>query len=334
MDIHKYASYVYLAFIVLIAVLAIFVVRPFFTTIAFAAVFAYWLLPLHRRLSKIIKNMPSALVISISLFVVLLAIAQYGIFMLVKEAANAAEVLGTTDVGAAFTTVFGDKLLTASTFSAIFDKLAVTFTTKATELLYSIPSMIVGFFAFILTFFYFLLDGPKIVSWLKNHIPFPRETRKKIISSTREYMNAFLKAHIIIGLLQGLACAFGFFLFGLHSYILIGSLVAALLSILPIIGPYLLYVPIGLIIAVQGNVAGGIGLIIYGLAVGSFFDYVVRTELTGRYASIHPLAVLIGVLGGIVVFGLIGVIIGPIILGLCITIIESLSGQGLSDKSA
>jgi len=325
MELHKYSTYVYFAFILILAVLAVLIVQPFFTTVAFAAVFAYWLTPLHRRLSKKIREFPSALILSILLFIVLLSIVQYGIFMLVKEAANAAELLGKADVAAMFTNLFGGTLLAASTVKSIFGRVAVMFTTQATELLYSIPSMIVSFLAFILAFFYLLLDGPKIVAWIKKHIPFPKEVRVKLIASARSYMTAFLKAHIIIGVIQGLFCALGFYLFGLHDYILIAGLAAALLSVLPIIGPYILYVPVGLSMVVQGNAATGVGLIIYGILIGSILDYAVRPELTGRYASMHPLAVLIGVLGGLAVFGLVGVLIGPIVLGLCITIIESLS---------
>jgi len=328
----RYSLYVYFGFMILLAILAILIVKPFFTTIAFAAVFAYWLYPLHRRISKNIRTLPSALVLSGILFVTLLAIVQYGIFMFVKEAINAAEVLGTADASSIFVRIFGEKLLAASTIKSIFSRIAVTFTVRATEILYSIPSMIVSFFAFILAFFYFLLDGPRIVTWLKQNIPFPRDKRKIMIANTQNYMNAFLKAHVIIGLVQGLACALGFYLFGLHEYILIGSLAAALLSILPIIGPYLLYAPVSILLIAQGNAPAGVGLLIYGVAIGSILDYVIRPQLTGKYASMHPLAVLIGVLGGMVVFGLIGVLIGPIILGLSITVIEGLSEYRLAKR--
>jgi len=143
-------------------------------------------------------------------------------------------------------------------------------------------------------------------------------------------MNAFLKAHIIIGILQGIICAIGFYIFGLSEYVLIGALAAALLSILPIIGPYILYVPVGIIVVLQGHTGLGAGLIIYGLAFGSLLDYVVRPEIVGKYASMHPLAVLLGVLGGLAVFGIVGVFVGPIVLGLCVTVIESLSDYRIS----
>jgi len=329
MEWQRYSFYVYLGLTIVLAVLAVLIVRPFFTTVAFAAVFAYWLYPLHRRLSKYIKETPSAVFLSVLLFMVLMAIIQYGLFVFVREIIAMSKTLGTLNVFDGSVSLLGKDLLSSNTVQSLISDVASTFSSKATALLYSIPSLIISFFAFILTFFYFLKDGPRIGMWIKNNIPFPKEKRSKMLRSAKGYMDAFLKAQIVIGLLQGLICALGFFLFGLSDYILIGSLTAALLSVLPIVGPYILYVPVGVIMALQGNAASGIGLMIFGLATGSFLDYIIRPQLTGKYASMHPLAVLIGVLGGMVVFGLVGVFIGPIVLGLCVTIIEGLSkGRG------
>jgi len=325
MEPQKYSAYVYLGLIIFLAILAILIVRPFFTTIVFAAVFAYWLLPVHERLSKHIRRMPSAIILSVLLFVVLLAIIQYGLFVFIREVGNISAALRDVSVSDVIAGLFNKELMSSYTVKSILSKLAATFTSKASSLLYEIPSFIVSFLTFILTFFYLLLDGPKIAAWLKKNIPFPKDKRQKMVASMRGYMNAFLKAHIIIGILQGIVCAIGFYIFGLNEYVLIGALAAALLSILPIIGPYILYVPVGVIVALQGHTGMGAGLIIYGLAFGSLLDYVVRPEITGKYASMHPLAVLLGVLGGLAVFGLVGVFIGPIVLGLCVTIIESLS---------
>ena len=325
MEPRKYSFYVYLGLIIFLAILAILIIRPFFTTVVFAAVFAYWLAPLHQRLAKYIRPMPSAIIISVLLFIVLLSIMQYGLFVFLREVGNISNALSNVSVSDVIAKLFNKEIMSTFTVKSILSNIAATFTSKATSLLYEIPAFIISFLTFVLTFFYLLLDGPKISTWLKKNIPFPKDKRKKMVASMRGYMNAFLKAHIIIGILQGIICAIGFYIFGLGEYVLIGALAAALLSVLPIIGPYILYVPTGIIIALQGHTGLGVGLIIYGLAFGSLLDYVVRPEITGKYASMHPLAVLLGVLGGIAVFGLVGVFIGPIVLGLCMTIMETLT---------
>ena len=65
-----------------------------------------------------------------------------------------------------------------------------------------------------------------------------------------------------------------------------------------------------------------IGLLIFGLTLGSILDYIVRPQLTGKYANIHPFIILLGILGGIVAFGIVGIIIGPIVLSALIIVIR------------
>lgn len=332
MDVKKSSVYVYFGFVILLIVLAILILKPFFATIAFAAVFAYWLFPLHRRLSKRINDTISATLISAVLFLGLLALIQYGLFIFVREVVNLSGELSTLNMNSTLASFFGKDILSAYTTRTILNNVASTFASRATSLIYGLPTLIVSFFTFILAFFYFLKDGRRIGSWLKNNIPFPKDKRNKLLRGAKEYVDAFLKAQLVIGLLQGIVCALGFFLFGLNEYILVGSLAAALLSILPIVGPYILYVPIGAVLYLQGNYAVGIGILIYGLAIGSFLDYIIRPQLTGKYASMHPLSVLVGVLGGMVVFGLAGIFIGPIVLGLCITVIEGISEYRIGSK--
>lgn len=329
MEWKKYSTYVYLAFVSLLAIGAILIIRPFFTPIVLAIVFAYWLLPLHRKISKYFRETPSALIISISLFVLFLGLIQYGIFVFAKEIIHISEAIKTVDVSTLIPSLFGDKL-SEFAIGPVLSQISTAFASKATSIVYSVPGMVISFFAFLLTFYYLLMDADKIIAWLRNNIPFPVEQKTKMMKNIKNYMDAFLKTHIIISLVQGAVCALLFFMFGLTDYILVGSLAAAVLSMLPIIGPYILYVPLGIGLIAKGQVGYGIGLMGIGLAIGSFLDYVIRPHMTGRYASMHPLASLVGLLGGMAFFGVVGIFIGPIILGLCITVLENISEYQLT----
>jgi len=329
----NYSHYIYLAVVVILAVLAILILKSYLTALILGAIFAYWFTPLHRKLSGHIRPLPSAIVISVALFLVVMSVMQYGLYLLLRELNKVAGYFQSLDVSKAVYSIFGIEFKNALTLKSIGSKVVASITSDLSEIIYSLPLAIIGMFVFIMVFFYLLKDGERLYGWIKQHIPFPVEKRHHFVESIKNYADAFLKSELLIALTQGIVCAIGFYLFGLKDYMLLGGLAASLLSVLPIIGPYLLYTPVGVIIASQGNVTKGIGIIIYGLAIGSLLDYIVRPNLTGKYAKMHPLLVLIGILGGFEIFGVAGIFVGPIVLGICTTLIGTLGEKKARRKA-
>lgn len=323
----KYTLYIYLAFIALLAIVSIFLVKPYIAALVLGAIFAYWFYPLYKRLGKRLGSTASALMLTIGLSLVIIVFTQYAIYLIIREVAKMSSALNSIGAGDVVSAFLGGELFSGVTLHTLFDQILSSLLSKVSGIVYSAPEIIIGFFSFILCFYYFLKDGERMTSWLKMNIPFPVERRKKFLEKSKEYINAFLRAQIIIGIAQAAVCAVGFYLFGLREYMLLGAMVAAIMSILPIIGPYLLYVPIGVILVITGNTFNGVGILLYGLAVGSILDYIIRPKLTAKYAEMHPLIALIGVLGGMALFGLAGVFIGPIVLAILFLIFETI-GEG------
>jgi predicted PurR-regulated permease PerM len=100
-------------------------------------------------------------------------------------------------------------------------------------------------------------------------------------------------------------------------------------SLIPFIGTGFVWIPVALIKIADGFVAGdnftalmGIGLLIYGTGVISVIDNILKPKLIGSKANINPLIILLGMLGGVTIFGIVGLIAGPLILALTVTLIE------------
>ena len=182
-----------------------------------------------------------------------------------------------------------------------------------TDFLSSIPHILLSMFIFFTSFFYFLLDGKEIIKAVKKHIPVKGERAQKMWKEIELYLHSFFYVWLIIAVIQGVVAAVGFYLFGLPYPLLVG-LAAAILSIIPILGPYLIYVPAGVGLILTGNTTIGLGIMMYGLVIGSILDYVARPYFSGKKAKIHPLIVLLGIFGGLTLIGLGGIIIGPILL--------------------
>ncbi len=197
----------------------------------------------------------------------------------------------------------------------IISFIATNIITGLSNLVSKIPSLFIASFIFFISLFYFLRDGERLTNWLEATLPIPRRKKMQIINHVRQNVDAFVHVTLLIGIIQAILAGVGFLIFGLEYPFLAGAL-AGLLSLLPIVGPYFLYGPVGAYLIFSGNMTAGIGILAYGFVLGSILDYAARPLLLGRKANIHPLIIFIGVFGGLSMLGLIGVIVGPIILSI------------------
>src|SRR4030067_1668199 len=126
---------------------------------------------------------------------------------------------------------------------------------------------------------------------------------------------------IVVAIVQGLLGGLIFWILGLSSPILWGTAMA-FLSFIPVGGTALIWAPTSLVFIIQGNFLKGIILLLFGALVISMVDNFLRPKLISSKTKIHPLLLFFSVLGGIQAFGMIGLVAGPLIATLCITLIE------------
>jgi predicted PurR-regulated permease PerM len=295
--------------------------KPFLTAIVFAAVVAYIFYPAHKRITAKIGDTPSAAIITG--FVVFLAVAAIalGIKIFLQEISQVFLVVGKFD----FSTVVPDPGVASSLKE--MTRLAVSKVIESTSsFITQIPRIILSFFIFIVTLFFFLRDGKWIWAWIQKRVPLKHDHKMQIFENLRRYAKSFIQIWLIIGVIQGLVAVVGFTIFGLPYALLAGFLVM-IFSILPVVGPGTIYIPAGILLIIQGQVNTGIGIMIYGLAIGGFLDYVIRPFYAGRWAAVHPLIILLGIFGGLFVLGPSGFIVGPVLLLLIMAILQG-AGSG------
>ncbi len=317
---HKAKIYFYLALLLALSVLAWIVVKPYISAILFALVAAYMLYPLQKKLSIVFKPVWGALLITALFSVVIIFLVQYGIIFLIKEFANISVMVGKFDLSAVSQYLPSN---TSNFLTNAMSKIISGLIDSLSAFISGIPKLLVSVFIFLGTLFYMLKDGEEMYKVIHRAIPLPTTKRAVMLDEIKRYINAFVRSQLFIGLIQGVVAGVGFYLFKLH-YGFIAAVAAAILSIIPIIGPYLLYLPVGASLVLIGNIGAGVGLLVYGLGIGSFLDYVIRPYLSSKYAQIHPLFVIIGVIGGISAMGLVGVLVGPIAISILYVILKGL----------
>ena len=215
---------------------------------------------------------------------------------------------------------------------------------KAGELVGSISKWVVGglsqatlgtanflfmSFVFLYTMYFFQMDGHKLMKKVLYYLPLNSDDENLMLEKFTSVTRATLKGTLMIGILQGGLAGAAFAVAGIDNAVFWGT-VMAVLSIIPSVGSALVWVPAAFILIMQGSVGSGVGLLMFcGVVVGSL-DNVLRPILVGKDTRMHELMIFFGTLGGIMMFGISGIFIGPLIASLFVTIWE-LYGLAFSD---
>lgn len=182
---------------------------------------------------------------------------------------------------------------------------------------------------FLYTFFFFQIDGHKVVHAILYYLPLEDRIERRLLTRFTLVTQAMIKGTLLIGLLQGALAGIAFAVGGIPHSVFWGT-VMAVLSIVPGIGSAVVWVPASIVLIVQGNVAAGLGVMLFcALVVGSI-DNLLRPVLVGKDTNMHELMIFFGTLGGLFTFGMAGLLIGPVIASLFLTVWE-IYGEAFSD---
>lgn len=181
---------------------------------------------------------------------------------------------------------------------------------------------IIHFFMMLFLLFFLLRDGRKILDHAVRLVPMDPQRRRQLLKLTGDTTRAVVYGEIMTALAQGVLVGIGFAIAGLPSAIVFGVLAAAL-ALLPVGGAAIVWVPAVFFLLATSQWGWAIFLLIWGTGV-SVSDNLMRPVLISRHAPVSTLAVFIGVIGGISAFGMIGVIIGPVLLTVLVALLRYL----------
>ncbi len=174
-------------------------------------------------------------------------------------------------------------------------------------------------FVFLYTMYFLQMEGDKLIRKILYYLPMNSDDENLMLDKFTSVTRATLKGTMMIGILQGGLAGIAFAVAGIDNAVFWGT-VMAVLSVIPSVGSALVWIPASIILIMQGSIAGGIGLLVFcGLIVGSL-DNILRPILVGKDTKMHELMIFFGTLGGIVMFGIPGIFIGPVIASLFVTI--------------
>ena len=196
-----------------------------------------------------------------------------------------------------------------------------------------IGSLVIGTAIMLISLYFFLLDGPAMVESFKGLSPLDDEHEQELVGEFGRVSRAVVVATLLSALIQGILAGIGFYVVGLDSIFLL-TLLSAVLAMVPFVGAAAVWIPCSLYLYFfDNNLAGAIGLAIYGAAVISMADNFIKPYILHGETNLHPLLALLSVIGGVAALGPIGILIGPMVVVFLQTLLKILQRELLMMES-
>lgn len=322
-------------------------IRGFFMAIVMAAIFTGLLYPVYRRFVGWFKGRQTlASLITVLLFVLIVLIPLGGfIAILVEQALNASKTFAPI-AQESFTRkdsyidwlesipiiheVFPDREDLARRINQAIEGIGSFVANGLSHITAGTLNFVFLSFIFLFTMFYFLIHGKSYLEKALYYLPLRDEEEKLLLEKFTKVTAATLKGTFIIGSIQGGLAAVAMYIVGIPNTLFWG-VVMAVLSIIPALGPALVWGPASIYLLLKGDVGAGIGLALFGGIVVGNIDNLIRPRLVGKQAQLPDLMIFFGTLGGLAVFGMAGIIIGPILAALFMTMWE-IYGETFKDS--
>jgi predicted PurR-regulated permease PerM len=324
--------------VVIITVAFVLVMRRFLVTVMLAAVFTAMVFPVYRRVRVLFRGRTKLAAATTMLLLILVVILPCVAFVgvLVKQAVEISSGAGPM-IQERFAQrgewserlsglPFAEKILPyreealqkGAEAAAAIGRFAVG---KLSDVTRGTVSFILQLVLMLYAMFFFLMDGKNLMRSIGAQLPLSPEDRTRLVERFLSVSRATLTSTVVIGALQGTLGGVGFAVAGIPAAVFWGT-VMTVLAMIPGIGTALVWIPAAVYLAVTRGAVATVVFALYFVLVVGMVDNLLRPRLVGRGTQMHELLVLLATLGGIMVFGIVGFILGPVIAALFITLWE------------
>ena len=318
-----------LVILAVLLVLSFLIVQPIVLSIFMGVILAVIFSPVYDWLYGKTKapNISSTL---ICILLILLIIIPIWVLtpIFIKQSFEVYQFSQQIDFSKALESVF-PSLFASQEFSQQIGSVIHSFVTNVTNsIVNSFSAIILNFLPFFFqllvvffTLFFILRDREQFFLYVKSLSPFSKEVESKLFKSSKDITLSVIYGQVVIGIIQGVIAGMGFFVFGVTNALFL-TFLASLAGIFPVIGTAVVWLPVSIYLIVGGNTLPAIGVVIFGI-FSSSIDNVLRPFFVSKRTSMHPLILMIGMIGGLFFFGILGFILGPLILAYVLIILET-----------
>ena len=338
MTVNKFYSVMLLVILALLGYLSYQIISPFLVPIAWAVVFSIVFYPVYAFISKHIKVKSIASSITVILiFVVIIAPVSCLSIILIGELQKVGDY--TNSGGLDFFRELYDKIITSPQYEKIssligehnmptadmimdnMNKIGKILVENLSIRITNIISAAINFLLMIFTLFFLFRDGPGFLNKVRDYMPFSDEQKSRLTKQVKDMVASTVYGGVTVAMIQGFLGGLAFYIIGFTSPVLWG-IVMSIVSFIPLLGTLGVWGPAAIYLLMRGEYLTGIGLILYGTFVIGLVDNFLRPMLIGSRTKMPTIIIFFSVLGGIEAFGIIGLIMGPLIMAVFISVFE------------
>ncbi len=297
--------------------LSYLVIESFIPTILTGIILAYIFYPIYRLILKYVKNQTISSIITTALILIIALIPSFFIIKYITtDLYNFYQKINLDDLITLLKGIMGNNQQIFDYIVTIMKSVVVFLFNSLSGFIVNLPNIIINGVVLVLTIFYILIDWEQIKDKIKKIKVFSIQQREEIIKQSKITIKAIVYGNFLTAIIEAILLTIGLFIFGV-PYAIIWGLISIILIMLPVIGAGTIWVPAVIYLIIKGKIISAILLSLYcGLLISGFMEYVIKPKIIGEKANLHVLIIIVGIIGGLKVFGIIGLVVGPLILSL------------------
>ncbi len=314
--------------LIVLIVFSFLLLKPILLSIIFGLLLAFVFMPVYDWIYKKTKskNLSASIMIILLLLIIFLPI-WFLTPILIDQSFKIFQTTLQIDFVTPLKNLF-PKFFASEQFSTQISSVVSSFTIKTansvtnafTDILLNLPAISMHILVVLFTFFFTLRDRDEVGDYVRSLLPFPKEVEKKLFQYSSEITKSVVYGTILIGMLQGIIAGLGFFIFSVPNALFL-TLLAVIAGILPILGTAIIWVPVFIFMLIAGNNLAAWGIFAFGM-MSSWIDNILRPIFISKMTKIHSGIVLISMIGGAFFFGILGLVIGPLVIAYLLIILE------------
>jgi len=318
---------------------AALIVLPFLNWILIAMVLAYVLAPLDRRLSQ---RLPPSLSAGISITIGLFAIVLPVLVVLGVAANQTRRLITGFDPQIVFRVDdliadrFGIQLNVTDlqeTLSGAISSGARGVVGNVFSIVGGLPAIFIGITVMFFVVYYLLKDGDRAAAWLRTVLPLEPKLREELVDETSLLLYNSLVGTVAVAGVQAVLLGVAFVFVGIQN-VVFWTVVTFVAALLPLVGASIIWLPASIYFLIIGRPVAAVALAVFGAVVISTVDNILRPMVMRRGAQLSPVLTILGIFGGIALFGFVGLFVGPIILGVTKLLVEMVVGESTERTAA
>ncbi len=320
--------------IIIFGVLIFFAIKPILFAILWGMIFAYVFLPVYKRLLYYVKNsyVASALTLIIAILIILIPLwfiiplAVQQIFEVYKFSLS---LNFDSLISAVFPSASQSFIIQASAvLNTILGKLTSYVLNVLIELSLNIPLLLLDLIIVALIFFFTLKDSEKLKEFVRSLSPLSISNEKLVVKHFKDITYSTIYGRFVVGVVQGLLSGLGFLVFGINNALIL-TMFSVFLAVLPMLGVYFVWIPVAIYLFASGKIIIAVVFVLYNLIIVSNIDNVLIAYMVSKRTSLSPLIALISSIGGLFLFGVIGLILGPLLFAYFIILVDLYRNKNL-----